>query len=109
MKYTISLDSYEESSWKWFLYRMKNGINRKYTGSVYFEKFTSWCIAERVILEDFLNRNEKVRTLCNESRKTDQNVFFETLLDSKTGDTDMKALVVVPLQLKLPEGYSYSY
>jgi hypothetical protein len=44
---------------------MKNGINRKYTGSVYFEKFSSWSIAERVILEDFLYRNEKVRRLCN--------------------------------------------
>jgi hypothetical protein len=44
---------------------MKNGINRKYNGSVYFEKFSSWCIAERVILEDFLYRNEKVRRLCN--------------------------------------------
>ncbi len=65
MKYTISFDSYEESSWKWFFYRIRHGINRKYTGSVHFEKFSSWDISERAILEDFLCKSEKVRMLCN--------------------------------------------
>ena len=34
--YKITIDSYEQAAWKWFLYRIKHGIKSTYNGSAYF-------------------------------------------------------------------------